>query len=116
MKVVGILGGGQLGLFLSQSLARLGAATAVFDPDLEAPTHRHTAAAFPYPFTDQEKLRQFEDMSDVITYEFEHLPVSVLSTIAEHEELFRPSLKVLAVAACWRNAFCVTSISRWWIF
>ena len=98
LKVVGILGGGQLGLFLSQSLARLGAATAVFDPDLEAPTHRHTAAAFPYPFTDQEKLRQFEELSDVITYEFEHLPVSVLSTMAEHESLFRPSLKVLAVA------------------
>ncbi|MBK7840395.1 MAG: hypothetical protein IPJ49_22495 [Candidatus Obscuribacter sp.] len=75
MKTVGILGGGQLGLLLSQSLARLGAHTIVYDSDKCAPSHRHTARSFVYPFDDLEQLKKFDNACDVITYEFEHLPL-----------------------------------------
>ena len=38
--VVGVLGGGQLGLFFIRAAKRLGYRTAVLDPDPDAPAHR----------------------------------------------------------------------------
>lgn len=96
--VVGILGGGQLGLFLAQSLARLGAHTSVFDPDSQAPALRHTARPFSAPFSEQSRLLAFAEQASVITYEFEHLPVHYLAGLGEHVAKIRPSLKVLEVA------------------
>lgn len=92
MKTVGILGAGQLGLLLSQSIARLGGRCLVFDPDTKAPAHAHCLKSFPYPFQDREKLLEFFKESDVITYEFEHLPIEPLEEI---QSKLRPSLKVL---------------------
>lgn len=100
IKSVGILGGGQLGLLLSQSVARLGGATAVFDPDKDAPLHRHCAQSFAYPFNNSGQLRAFRDLSDVLTYEFEHLPVQLLEALKDSNAQpdFRPNLRALAVA------------------
>ncbi len=100
LKTVGILGGGQLGLLLSQSVVKLGGATAVFDPDKDAPLHRHCAKSFAYPFNNSGQLRAFRDASDVITYEFEHLPVEILQALkdANVSPDFRPNLRALAVA------------------
>ena len=39
---IGILGGGQLGLMLSDSLSKLGARVHVLDPDPLCPAARHT--------------------------------------------------------------------------
>jgi 5-(carboxyamino)imidazole ribonucleotide synthase len=97
-NLVGILGGGQLGLFLAQSLARLGAHTAVFDPDSQAPALRHTAKPFSAPFSDHKRLLEFAEQAQVITYEFEHLPVNFLAGLGEQVAKIRPSLRVLEVS------------------
>ncbi len=96
MKTVGILGGGQLGLLLSQSLARLGAQTIVYDSDQSAPALRHTARPFVSAFDDLEALKRFDQACDVITYEFEHLPLDPLKTLTASK--LRPGLLALSVA------------------
>ncbi|MDQ5967685.1 MAG: N5-carboxyaminoimidazole ribonucleotide synthase [Cyanobacteriota bacterium erpe_2018_sw_39hr_WHONDRS-SW48-000098_B_bin.30] len=96
MKTVGILGGGQLGFLLSQSLARLGAHTIVYDSDKCAPSHRHTARSFVYPFDDLEQLKKFDNACDVITYEFEHLPLGPLQSLTAAK--LKPGLLALSVA------------------
>lgn len=96
MITVGILGGGQLGLLLAQAIARLGGATAVYDSDPDAPALRHTAGPFVASFDDLSALADFAAVSDIITYEFEHLPVEALKVLPK--EKLRPSLQILATA------------------
>ena len=61
MKKVGILGGGQLGLLLAQSLARLGSQAIVYDPDSDAPACHQTSRVYNSGWLDRESLERFFD-------------------------------------------------------
>jgi 5-(carboxyamino)imidazole ribonucleotide synthase len=79
---IGILGGGQLGLMLAEAAARMGIATRVLDPANDAPAARaaeHTCA----PFEDIEALGEFARSVDLVTYEFENVPVASVEWLAE---------------------------------
>ena len=77
-STIGILGGGQLGRMLALAAARLGMKTHIFCPDAESPafdvTPRRTVAAY----DDEAALASFADAVDVVTYEFENVPVGAL--------------------------------------
>ncbi len=94
-KRVGILGGGQLGLLLAQSLVRLGSEVAVYDPDLDAPACKQTSFAWHGSWTDTEKLQQFFADCDVITYEFENVQTDLLFSL-QKEKPMMPSASVLS--------------------
>ena len=94
-SVIGIVGGGQLGRMLAIAAAQLGYKCHIFDPaehpcaaDVAA---RHTRAAF----DDLVALRAFGAAVDVVTYEFENLPVEALEVLGDK---LRPSTRSLAVA------------------
>ena len=92
---IGIVGGGQLGRMLAMAAARLGYRCHVFAPD-EAPCAaevalRHTRAAY----DDAAALAAFAADCDVVTYEFENLPVAPLALL---DDKLRPSVKSLEVA------------------
>jgi len=72
---IGILGGGQLGRMLAMAAARLGFATIIFDPDISAPAAQTASRHIAAPYTDLEALAQFAKACDVITYEFENIPL-----------------------------------------
>ena len=55
-KRVGILGGGQLGMLLAQSLARLGCQISIYDPSPDAPACRLSDIVHNGSWTDYEKL------------------------------------------------------------
>ena len=80
-SVVGILGGGQLGRMLAMAAARLGLRCHIYDPDPAAPAgqvaHRTTAAAW----DDADSLSRFSDSCDLVTYEFENIPLAALDGI-----------------------------------
>lgn len=75
---VGILGGGQLGAMLAESVLRLGATPIVFDPDPDAPARRRVPQVIAASFEDRSALTAFMSSYDVVTYERENLPVDAL--------------------------------------
>lgn len=81
-SVIGILGGGQLGRMLAMAAARLGYKVIIFDPDANAPAaqvaNEHVSAGY----DDSAALEKFARRCDVVTYEFENVPVAAAQTIA----------------------------------
>ncbi|MDZ4836584.1 MAG: ATP-grasp domain-containing protein [Candidatus Melainabacteria bacterium] len=94
MKRVGILGGGQLGMLLAESIFALGARVNVYDPDPEAPACQHTKHVINHNWLDYDALSDFFQISDVITYEFENVESAALITL-EHVKPIYPSVNVL---------------------
>ncbi len=94
---IGILGGGQLARMLALAAAKLGLNVHVYsdikDPPAAAVSHAVTVA----PYDDTAQLARFAQSVDVITYEFENVPVHA----AKHLQTFhpvRPRPQALAVA------------------
>ena len=80
-STIGIVGGGQLGRMLSVAAAQLGYKCHIFDPH-EDPPAAHVAAVFTRAaYEDRAALLAFAAEVDVVTYEFENLPVGPLSGI-----------------------------------
>jgi 5-(carboxyamino)imidazole ribonucleotide synthase len=93
-SVIGIIGGGQLGRMIAMAAARLGYRSHVFTDQSESSaaqvTDRSTVAAY----DDLEALERFARTVDVVTIEFENLPVAGLEAIAPMVPV-RPSAEVL---------------------
>lgn len=101
---IGIIGGGQLGRMLALAAAPLGYKVHVFDPH-ERPCAADVVASFTQAaFDDVAALERFAAACDVVTYEFENLPVGPLATIAHK---LRPGTDSLAIAQdrCAEKAF-----------
>jgi 5-(carboxyamino)imidazole ribonucleotide synthase len=88
---IGILGGGQLGYMLALAGYPLGLHFRFLDPSPEAPVgriaHRVTAE-----FSDQEALEKFAHGLEVVTYEFENVPVEAARFLAERIPVYPPSM------------------------
>ncbi|WP_208347756.1 5-(carboxyamino)imidazole ribonucleotide synthase [Pseudaestuariivita rosea] len=94
---IGILGGGQLGRMLSVAASRLGFKCHIFEPGAEPPAgdvaHQVTTASY----NDTTALQAFADAVDVITYEFENIPVSALDMLDPRCPI-RPGRQALSVS------------------
>lgn len=81
-SAIGIIGGGQLGRMLAIAAARLGYRTVVLEPQLDCPAaqvaNRHIVA----PYDDEDALAEFAAACDVVTYEFENVPVAAAGRLA----------------------------------
>jgi len=80
-STIGILGGGQLGRMMALAAARFGYKCHIFDPHYRpcaAEVSKHFTRA---TFDDVEALRRFADECDVVTYEFENVPVEPLAVL-----------------------------------
>ncbi|MEL7150551.1 MAG: 5-(carboxyamino)imidazole ribonucleotide synthase [Pseudomonadota bacterium] len=93
---IGILGGGQLGRMLAMAAARLGFHTHVYEPGA-APAGEVAGQTTTAPYDDTDALEAFARSVDVVTYEFENVPVDALDRI-EALVPFRPNRKALAVS------------------
>lgn len=94
---IGILGGGQLGRMLAMAAARLGYRTAILAPEKDAPAvqiaNTHICADYENP----KALDQFVKISDVVTYEFENVPVAAARSVSERVPV-RPSPESLEIS------------------
>lgn len=91
---IGILGGGQLGTFLTIAAKQMGYRVAVWDPDLNAPAHAWADLQIKTRFADPQALQTFTRDNAVITYEWENIPVDLLASI-ENKRPVRPGSAVL---------------------
>ncbi len=92
---LGILGGGQLGRMLAMAAARLGLGVRIYDPDPAAPAAQLASGHICAPWDDAEALERFARTVQVVTYEFENVPVATVERLAALRPV-RPGLRSLA--------------------
>jgi 5-(carboxyamino)imidazole ribonucleotide synthase len=86
---VGILGGGQLGYMLALAGYPLGLHFRFLDPSPEAPVGR-IANRVTADFSDEQALGKFSHGLEVVTYEFENVPVAAAKFLAERVPVYPP--------------------------
>jgi len=94
---IGILGDGQLGRMLSQAASRLGFKVVVYGPDAESPAASVSAVSKVARYTDEAALDRFAAASDVITFEFENVPVSSLDYLVSKGARVAPNARALGI-------------------
>ena len=97
-STIGVLGGGQLGRMLAMAAARLGFDVAVLDPERGAPAHRVAAHPIVGDYDDPEALEALAGLADVITFEFENVPVRAIEILETLGAEVAPAGRALAIA------------------
>lgn len=80
---IGILGGGQLGRMLAIAAAQLGYRCHIYAPEPDSVAAEVSARFTCAPWDDGEAMAEFARACDVITFEFENVPVAPLAAIPE---------------------------------
>lgn len=88
---IGIIGGGQLGRMLAMAAARLGFRTCILEPGNDCPAAQVANQHMEFAYDDEEGLAALAGACDVITYEFENVPVSAARYLEQRCVLFPPS-------------------------
>jgi len=78
---LGIIGGGQLGSMLAIAANKLRIKTVIFCDDFDAPAKNFSNDFIHGKYTDQNKIDEFLNKVDIITYEFENIPYKTLNEI-----------------------------------
>jgi 5-(carboxyamino)imidazole ribonucleotide synthase len=94
---LGVVGGGQLGMFFVQAARDLGFATAVLDPEQQCPAGRFADHHHCSDYSDDAAVRRFASSCDAVTVEFENVPPSCLRAVASSTRM-RPSPEAVAIA------------------
>lgn len=95
-SVIGILGGGQLGRMTALAAARFGYRCHVFTPEADAPASQVSALTTVAGWDDRVGLAAFAAACDVVTYEFENIPLDAAALVGRHAVL-RPDVSILAI-------------------
>ena len=96
-KVLGIVGGGQLGRMIALAAAKLGIECHVYDPDSNAPAFQVCSKSYINDYEDLNAIKQFAKKIDVALYEFENIPLKS-AQIIEELCILRPSSFVLSIS------------------
>src|SRR5258706_58658 len=81
-STIGILGGGQLGRMLAIAAAKLGFRTNVYSDEADCPAFDVATVRTAGAFTDLTTLTPFARTVDVVTFEFENVPVEAARHIS----------------------------------
>jgi len=94
---IGILGGGQLGRMLAVAAARLGFKTHIYEPGANPPAAQVANRVTTAPYDDEAALKAFGESVDVITYEFENIPIETLDLLEDYAPI-RPNSEALRIS------------------
>ncbi|MEM9064943.1 MAG: 5-(carboxyamino)imidazole ribonucleotide synthase [Planctomycetota bacterium] len=95
-KLIGIVGGGQLGMMLAQAGAEYGLKFRFLDPNPEACAQRYGELVVGRP-DDPSAVEKFAQGVDVATYEFENFDAKAIRALGEKTKVF-PGPKALRAA------------------
>lgn len=95
-KTIGIIGAGQLGKMLAMSAAHLGYKTVIVSDSEDSPAFEVTAKSMLIDYQDEVALKAFADLVDVVTLEFENIPVSSISCLEKWVSV-KPGAKALEI-------------------
>ena len=96
-KRLGIVGSGQLCSFLCMAAKKLKISTTVFTDDKDGPAQNFCDYFIYSKYDDKKKIREFIENTDIVTYEFENIPVEFLKLIEkERPVLPNPDINKIA--------------------
>lgn len=95
--VIGIIGGGQLGKMLIESALPWNVQYNVLDPDNEAPCKKYAGTFINASLKDDASIRQLAAISDVLTYEIEHVNTNTLLDLEAAGKVIIPSPRILQI-------------------
>lgn len=90
MRTIGIIGGGQLGRMLAMAAARLNFRTIILEPQADCPAAQVANGQIVAAYDDAAALEQLAAACDVVTYEFENVPVDAADRLARSLPVFPP--------------------------
>lgn len=93
---LGILGGGQLGRMSALAAKTLDIKTVIFTPEENSSAAQVASGTIVGPYNDRDALKKFSDCVDVISYEFENIPLETI-LILEKEKPVYPRKNLLEV-------------------
>ncbi|RWX79043.1 5-(carboxyamino)imidazole ribonucleotide synthase [Neorhizobium lilium] len=97
MRTIGIIGGGQLGRMLAMAAARLNFRTVILEPQPDCPAAQVASAQIVAAYDDPAALAELAARCDVVTYEFENVPVGAVQELQRSVPVHPPA-KALDVA------------------
>lgn len=89
-QTIGIIGGGQLGRMLAMAAARLNFRTVILEPQVDCPAAQVANSQITAPYGDPVALAELAAACDIVTYEFENVPVEAAATLARNVPVFPP--------------------------
>ena len=90
LSTIGIIGGGQLGRMLAIAAARLNFRVIVLEPQPDCPASQVATRQIAAAYDDASALAELAEACDVVTYEFENVPVAAASSLAERVPVHPP--------------------------
>jgi 5-(carboxyamino)imidazole ribonucleotide synthase len=96
-KTLGILGGGQLGRMSAQAAKKLGIRTIIFTSEKDSPASQVADETIVAPYADHKALEKFSEKVDVISYEFENIPVETVEYLTKFKPVY-PEKRTLEVS------------------
>jgi len=84
---LGIIGSGQLGSLLCQAAKKLKVKTIVISDDEQGPAQNYADQFIFSKYDNKDKIREFVGKVDIVTYEFENIPVEILKQINKEKKV-----------------------------
>lgn len=97
VKTLGILGGGQLGMYSAAAAKRLGITAIIYCDRANSCAAQSADDTVTAPYDDETALKQFAERCDVITYEFENIPVKTVQFLKQYTPVY-PDDNLLDIA------------------
>ncbi len=96
-STIGVMGGGQLGRMFAIAARRMGYIVQVFTPEEETPAGQFADLTRIAEYSNEAAVRRFANEVDVITFEFETIPIQTVDWCAE-DCVVRPAGSILHIA------------------
>lgn len=93
-SIIGIVGGGQLGRMSAVAAANLGYKTHIFTPEKNSPASHVSYKTTVASYEDQQALKAFAESVDVVSFEFENIPIISIKYLSQYN-IVRPKSEIL---------------------
>ena len=97
LHTIGILGGGQLGRMLTLEAKRMGYRVVTLEPFPNSPTGQVADEQIVAAYDDPRAIGELGARSDVVTYEFENIPLASVEALEADRRVVLPNARVLQV-------------------
>lgn len=94
---IGVMGSGQLGRMFAMAARRMGYRVHIFSPERDSPAGQLADREVVAPYRDEKAVRAFARNVDLLTFEFENIPLETIEWSASECEV-RPAGSVLHLA------------------
>ena len=87
ISALGIIGSGQLGSLLCQAAKKLDVKTVVISDDKDGPAQNYSDEFIYSKYDNKDKIKEFLSKVDIITYEFENIPIDILKEVNNEKKV-----------------------------